>query len=131
MAGINLTKTLASLALENLEIEERPSEITKSTLEVADLKQTSPGAPPPLLTGVLQASPPRNRDQLLGSPLPALICRRGPLPGHGERITSWPESIEHPRRRRQASVMEVEKTPSYRRRITVALLPTAWMSTIS
>jgi hypothetical protein len=42
MAGTNFTKAPASLALENLEFEERPLEITKSTLELADLKQSSP-----------------------------------------------------------------------------------------
>jgi hypothetical protein len=42
VAGTNLTKALATLVLENLEFEERPFEITKSTLELADLKQTSP-----------------------------------------------------------------------------------------
>jgi hypothetical protein len=42
VAGTNFTKAPASLALENLEFEERPLEITKSTLELADLKQSSP-----------------------------------------------------------------------------------------
>jgi hypothetical protein len=92
-------EVLASLVLENLEFEERPFDFTKNTLELMDLMQSSPSVPPPLLAGVLQALPPRNRGRLLGSPLPALICRRGPLPGHGERITSWPGSFEHPRRR--------------------------------
>jgi hypothetical protein len=90
MAGTTFTEVLASLALENLELEERPSDITESTLKLVDLKQSSPLAPPPLLIGVLQASPLRNNGQLLGSPLPTLICRRGTLPGHGEHITSWP-----------------------------------------
>jgi hypothetical protein len=53
VAGTNFTEVLASLALENLEIEERPSDITKSTLELADLKQSSPLASLPLLAGVL------------------------------------------------------------------------------
>jgi hypothetical protein len=48
-----------------------------------------------------------------------------------EHNTSWPESLKHPLQRRQASTMEVEKTSSCRRRIVVALLPTAWMSTTS
>jgi hypothetical protein len=71
VAGTNFTKVLASLALANLVFGEKTLDFTKSTLELKDLKPSSPQVPPPPLVSVLQTSPPRNRGQLLGIPLPA------------------------------------------------------------
>jgi hypothetical protein len=61
MAGTISTK------VGNLEFEERTFDFTHSTLELRVIAE--------------------EQGQLLGSPLPAPICRRGPLPRHGECIT--------------------------------------------
>jgi hypothetical protein len=84
VAVIFFIKTLASLYLSNLEFEDRVFIFTKNTLELKDIMQSRPWASPPPLTGVLEASPPRSKGLLLGSPLPAQIHSHGPPPSHGE-----------------------------------------------
>jgi hypothetical protein len=68
MAGTIFRKALANLALKKLLFEDKVFLFTQSTLEQKKNKQYSSWAPPPLLAGLLQASPPRNKGMLLGAP---------------------------------------------------------------
>jgi hypothetical protein len=124
----NRTKALASLALKILIFEDKAFVFTENTLTTEKLKQFKPWVPLPHTAGVLKALPPRNRSQLLRNSLPAPFRRRGPPPSHGERITSWPGSFEHPRRRRKASALEVDISPPCRQRVAEAKVPPSWMS---
>lgn len=114
---------MASIAQRNHKLKKGPPEITTSTLRQKVETRSGPWMPPPPIAGVLQASPPRSKGQLLGSPLPTKICCRGPPPSCGEQITSQGRGFEHPRRGQimasssevaNSRVVELEKIAPFR-----------------
>jgi hypothetical protein len=54
---------LASIALSNQQFEERALQLFTNTPEIQERKQSTPWVSPPMIAGVLQALPPRNRSK--------------------------------------------------------------------
>ena len=71
-------RLFASIALEDLEFEEKDLSFTKNTLEEEDKKQTGPRVPPLPIAGDLQVGTPRSSEhsEALGLSLPASDRRR-------------------------------------------------------
>jgi hypothetical protein len=116
-----MQKILTIVALGDLLSKDKGFLFTKSTLEQKYILQCGPWAPPPPLAGVLQVSPPRNEDLLLGSPLSVKTRSHGPPLHHGEQITLWHNGFEHPRRSRcRASDPKVEESTPCRPWIAAA-----------
>jgi hypothetical protein len=57
------SKALASIALSNQLFEERALQLFTNTPEIQKRKQSTPWVSPPMIAGVLQALPPRNRSK--------------------------------------------------------------------
>jgi hypothetical protein len=72
MAGTYLHKGPNSTC-PNLIFEDKAFVFTENILKQKKLKQSSPWVSPPLLAGVLQALPPRNKSKVLAGSLPAKI----------------------------------------------------------
>jgi hypothetical protein len=88
--------TFSILALGKALSRDNATSIIESTLEQNKFLQFGPWALPSPHAGVLEATPLRNRSQLLGSPLTASIFSHDPPLLHGERVTSWWKGFEHP-----------------------------------
>jgi hypothetical protein len=98
-----------TLALKNLVFEDKTCKFTKHTPEEKLKKQSGPGAPPPPLAGILEASPPRNGEKPLELFLPARTHLCWLPPSRRERITWQRGGVELQQGQGETSVTEVEK----------------------
>jgi hypothetical protein len=76
------------LALKNIVFEDNAWNFTKNTPEQKVEKQSSPGAPLSSVTGILEASPPRNGEKVLE---PFCLARTHPhsQPPRRRELITW------------------------------------------
>jgi hypothetical protein len=88
------TGPFTSLAQKNQKLEDKACHLTDNTLGQNMKTQSGPWVAPPRFAGVLQASPPKNRAQMLEHPSPAKIRRCWTPCSHRGRTTWWQQRAE-------------------------------------
>jgi hypothetical protein len=82
--GTKLSEAFSKQALGNLLSKDKARIFTTTTSKQKKGKQSGPSVPLTPFAGVLEVLPPRSRDQLLSSLLPATGSRHGPSIRVGE-----------------------------------------------